>query len=246
MFEDFGNSTRPVANYNLTGSGEPERLQGARATASVFSTLRVRPVIRWCLHRGQAARRRKGIERRRAELRRTAAAVRRRPVRGRADHSVEKLPPYQVVGVMSADFQIPMVIFDKLDVVEQHSVRSTQRTRGLQLPVCGTPEGWRDAREARAHMDVLAANLGRGYWYNDRGAGVFVEPMLSDMTGSVRQALLLLLAAVGSSVSDGSAQLGESPPGQGNEPSPGNLAPGILGRDAVTTGSTGSLPKRFR
>jgi putative ABC transport system permease protein len=44
VFEDLG-LTRPVANYNLTGIGEPERLQGARATASVFSTLRVRPVI---------------------------------------------------------------------------------------------------------------------------------------------------------------------------------------------------------
>src|SRR3954454_23981890 len=44
VFEDLG-LTRPVANYNLTGSGEPERLQGARATASVFSTLRVRPAI---------------------------------------------------------------------------------------------------------------------------------------------------------------------------------------------------------
>ena len=44
VFEDLG-LTRPVANYNLTGSGEPERLQGARTTASVFSALRVRPVI---------------------------------------------------------------------------------------------------------------------------------------------------------------------------------------------------------
>src|SRR5262245_2121278 len=44
VFEDLG-LTRPVANYNLTGIGEPERLQGARTTASLFSTLGVRPLI---------------------------------------------------------------------------------------------------------------------------------------------------------------------------------------------------------
>ena len=44
VFEDLG-LTRPVANFNLTRSGEPERLQGARATASVFSTLRAQPVV---------------------------------------------------------------------------------------------------------------------------------------------------------------------------------------------------------
>ena len=37
--------TRPVANFNLTGVGEPERLQGARATASLFSTLHAQPLF---------------------------------------------------------------------------------------------------------------------------------------------------------------------------------------------------------
>lgn len=50
--------------------------------------------------------------------------------------------------------------------------------------------------QARAHMSVLAANLARSYPQTNGGSGVFVEPMLSDMTGSVRDALLLLLAAV--------------------------------------------------
>src|SRR3954470_14809206 len=44
VFEDLV-LTRPVANYNLTGAGEPERLQGARTTASLFSTLRAQPLI---------------------------------------------------------------------------------------------------------------------------------------------------------------------------------------------------------
>jgi hypothetical protein len=44
VFEDLG-LTRPVAKFNWTGVGAPERLQGARTTASVFSTLRVTPLL---------------------------------------------------------------------------------------------------------------------------------------------------------------------------------------------------------
>src|SRR4051794_11845251 len=38
VFEDIA-LTRVVSNFNLTGGGEPERLLGTRATASLFSTL---------------------------------------------------------------------------------------------------------------------------------------------------------------------------------------------------------------
>ncbi|MGH9659916.1 MAG: ABC transporter permease, partial [Bryobacteraceae bacterium] len=51
--------------------------------------------------------------------------------------------------------------------------------------------------QARAHMTVVAANLARQYPLTNKGAGVFVGPMLSEMTGSVRRALWVLLAAVG-------------------------------------------------
>ena len=34
-----------VGSFNLTGAGEPERLQGARTTASLFSVLRATPLI---------------------------------------------------------------------------------------------------------------------------------------------------------------------------------------------------------
>src|SRR5262249_40662248 len=37
--------TRWVSNFNLTGEGEPERLKGARCTASLFPTLGVAPLI---------------------------------------------------------------------------------------------------------------------------------------------------------------------------------------------------------
>ena len=44
VFEDMA-LTRAVGNFNLTGDGEPERLQGARTTPSLFSTLRAMPLM---------------------------------------------------------------------------------------------------------------------------------------------------------------------------------------------------------
>ena len=36
---------RHIGNFNVSGSGEPERLQGARVTASMFSVLRTPPAF---------------------------------------------------------------------------------------------------------------------------------------------------------------------------------------------------------
>src|SRR5207253_1860537 len=43
-FEEIG-MTRPVANFNLTGEGPPERLQGARFTWNVIPVLGVAPLF---------------------------------------------------------------------------------------------------------------------------------------------------------------------------------------------------------
>ncbi len=194
VFEDLG-LTRPVANYNLTGSGEPERLQGARATASVFSTLRAQPVI------GRVYTDAEQLDPGRA----SSVAVLSHGLWQRrfgSDPSIvgRKIllngSPYEVLGVMGDAFQYPSRDFE------------------LWTPLYIPPDQLRERRDysylcvarlkprvtidqARAHMTVLAAHLARDYPQTDRASGVFVEPMLRDMTGPVRHALLLLLAAVG-------------------------------------------------
>lgn len=194
VFEDLG-LTRPIANYNLTGSGEPERLQGARATASVFSTLRVRPAI------GRVFTEEEQLDPGTA----SSVVVLSHGLWQRrfgGDPSVVggtillNGSPYQVVGVMGADFQYPARDFelwtplyippDQLREGGDYSYLCVARLKaGVTLD------------QARAQMSVLAANLVRAHPQTSRGSGVFVMPMLNDMTGSVRHALLLLLAAVG-------------------------------------------------
>src|SRR6185436_7385237 len=44
VFEEMG-ITKGVANFNITGDGEPERVLGGRSTASVFRVLRVSPAL---------------------------------------------------------------------------------------------------------------------------------------------------------------------------------------------------------
>src|SRR4029453_14637833 len=44
VFEDIA-LVRNIANFNLTGNGEPERLFGARISANLFSVLGVTPAI---------------------------------------------------------------------------------------------------------------------------------------------------------------------------------------------------------
>jgi putative ABC transport system permease protein len=194
VFEDLG-LTRPVANYNLTGSGEPERLQGARATASVFSALRVRPAI------GRVYTEEEQLDAGRA----SSVAVLSYGLWQRrfgGDPSVVGRTillngsPYQVVGVMGADFQYPDRDFELWTPLYIPPDQLRERGDYSYLCVARLKAGV-TLEQARAHMSVLAANLARDYPQTNRGSGVFVEPMLRDMTGSVRHALLLLLAAVG-------------------------------------------------
>jgi putative ABC transport system permease protein len=194
VFEDLG-LTRPVANYNLTGSGEPERLQGARATASVFSTLRVRPLL------GRVYTEEEQLDAGRA----SSVAVlsyglwQRRfggdpSVVGRTIRLNDS--PYQVVGVMGADFQYPDRDFELWTPLYIPPNQLRERGDYSYLSVARLKAGV-TLDQARAHMSVLAANLARDYPWANRNSGVIVEPMLTDMTSSVHDALLLLLAAVG-------------------------------------------------
>jgi predicted permease len=194
VFEDMG-LTRPIANYNLTGVGEPERLQGARATASLFSTLRAKPIIGRTyteeeqLDPGKADRvvvlsyglwkRRFGSD--------AAIAGRKILLNG---------TPHDVVGVMGPDFRYPAREFELWTPLYIHPAQLSMRLDYSYLCVARLKPGI-TLEQARAHMVVIAGNLAREYPATNKEVRVFVGPMLSEMTGSVRRALWILLAAVG-------------------------------------------------
>ena len=194
VFEDIG-LTRPVANYNLTGVSEPERLQGARATASLFLTLRARPLMGRVyteeeqLDPGKASsvavlsygfwKRRFGSD--------PAIIGRKILLNG---------SPHEVLGVMRPEFQYPSREFELWTPLYIPPAQLNERHDFSYLCVARLKPGV-TLEQSRAHMNVVAENLAREYPRTNKGVRVFVGPMLSEMTGSVRRALWVLLAAVG-------------------------------------------------
>ena len=194
VFEDMG-LTRPVANYNLTEVGEPERLQGARATASLFSTLRATPLLGRTFTEDDQ----------RDELKASSVAVLsyglwRRRFGGDPGIVGRKVllngTPHEVLGVMRPEFRYPARDFELWTPLYIPNAVLKLRGDNSYLCVARLKPGV-TLEQARAHMTVVAGNLAREYPQTNKDVPVFVGPMLGDMTGSVRRALWVLVAAVG-------------------------------------------------
>lgn len=194
VFEDLA-LTRPVANFNLTGAGEAERLQGARATASLFSTLRARPLL------GRTFTEDEQLDPGKA----SSVAVLSYALwlrRFASDPAIvgRKLllngQPHEVLGVMGPSFQYPTREFELWTPLYLPPAALEYRRDYSYLCIARlAPEI--TLEQARAHMAVIAANLSRQHPQTNKDSRVFVGPMLSEMTGAVRSALWVLFAAVG-------------------------------------------------
>jgi putative ABC transport system permease protein len=187
--------TRAVGNYNLTGSGEPERLQGARTTASLFSTLRAVPLM------GRTFTEEEQLDPAKASSvvvlsyglwqRRfggdPAILGRRIQLNGY---------PHEVVGVMRPEFQYPSREFELWTPLYFPPAVIRERLDYSYLSVARLGPGV-SLEQARAQMETIARNLARRYPQTNKDVGVYVEPMLSSLTGSVTRVLWVLLGAVG-------------------------------------------------
>jgi putative ABC transport system permease protein len=184
---------RHVANYNLTGDGEPERLLGARVTANLFDILGVYPAIgRPFTAEGQD---------------REAAAYtvllsdriwRRRfgadpAIVGRAIRLNGR--PYTVAGVMPPHFRYPSAEFDLWAPLYMPPGMLTSRYDYSHLAVARLKPGVTLA-QAQADLDTISARLDAAYPEN-RGVRAVVGTLLGDTVGGVRTALYALLGAVG-------------------------------------------------
>jgi len=192
VFEDMA-LTRPVANFNLTGAGEPERLQGARVTASLFSTLSVQPLI------GRAFTEREQLDPG------TAGSVavlsyglwQRRftgdpAILGRAISLNGS--PHEVLGVMPPDFHYPSRDFDLWTPLYIPPAALAARGDYSYLCVARLAPGVTlDA--ARAQLSAVAADLSRERKRTGPADDVFVGPLLAETTGGVRRVLGLLVAS---------------------------------------------------
>jgi len=177
------------ANFNLTGNGDPERLEATRVSANLFSLFRVNPVLGRTFsteeeHGGKVV-----ILSYRLWQKRFGGEVN---ILGKAI-TLDK-ESYSVVGVMPREFGFP----DKPDLWAPLRFAESEETgRGSRfLRVVGRLKPGVDIRQAQSDMHAIAERLGRQFSDNE-GWNIELVPMHEDIVGNVRPALLLLFAGVG-------------------------------------------------
>jgi putative ABC transport system permease protein len=187
--------TRLVANFNLTGQGEAERIRGTRTTARLFHTLGVTPLM------GRTFTEAEQLDPERA----AAVAVLsyslwQRRFGGDAGILNRKIRlngrDTEIIGVMPPEFHYPGHDYELWEPLYYPPEEIRDRSDLSYVCVARLRPGV-GIEQARAQMNAIAANLAHEYPKTNRDLGVFVEPLLGDITESVRPTIWLLLAAVG-------------------------------------------------
>ena len=189
--------TRPVGTFDLTGSGEPERLAGARVTASLCDTLGIAPILGRCFTEAEEREPARasgivilshGLWQRRFGGNR---AIVGRTIRLNGGS-------HEVVGVMGPAFRYPSREIDVWAPLYIPPRALALRRDYSYLAVARLKPGV-GIGEASAHMATIAEALAREHPTTNAGNAVsVVRPLATTgVTAPVRRPLLVLLGAVG-------------------------------------------------
>lgn len=180
------------ADFNLTGSGDPEKIGGAFATANLFSVLGVQPALGrvWRPDEDQPGSH-LAVLNYGLWTRRLGAD---RAVIGRVvDFSGV---PYTVIGVMPEHFEFSN---PDLEIWAPLGLTAAQlANRGSHyLSVVARLRTGASLAQANAELSTLAVRLSREHPDSNQGVGMYAVPVLADYVGDTRAALVVLLLAVG-------------------------------------------------
>lgn len=201
VFEDI--AVLRAANFNLTGQGEPERLNGAPVSANLFPVLGVTPLYGRTFTEDEDA-----IGHEHVAMLAYPFWVRRFG----ADPSIVGRSillsgvPYTVVGVMRQDFAYPSREYQIYTPLTFDPQELVNRMSYSYLSVARLKHGV-TAAQAQAEMDVISAAIEREHPRENEGIGAAVVPMLDDTVAATRTPLYILLAAVGAMLLIGCANL---------------------------------------
>lgn len=179
--------------YNLTAVDHPERLQGTRITASIWSVLRARPQLgnlfvsdteQWGRHRIVVI----------SETlwRRSFAAD--PAVVGRTIRLDDE--NYTIVGVMAASFEFPSVRTELWTPISYAPGDTMDSRSNHVVDILGRLKAGTTLSQAQADLSVIAEQIRRQTPEN-AGIGVTSAEWREFVVGDVRSVLLLLLGAVG-------------------------------------------------
>lgn len=191
VFEDIA-LVRNLANFNLVGSGEPERLLAARISANLFSVLGVAPVIG------------RGFSEDEDEIGRDRVVILSDGFwrqRFGADPSIVGRDinlngaPHTVVGVMSQDFQYPGRQFQIWTPLTINPDELTRKQPGNNALAVARLKPGVTVADAQAEMSTIAARLA-GFNEITTLTGVVVVPTHADLLANVQSALYVMFGAV--------------------------------------------------
>jgi putative ABC transport system permease protein len=186
-FEDIA-LARPIANFNLTGDGPPERLQGGRTSWNLPHLLGVQPLI------GRVFTEEENHHDARVAILSYAFWTGRF---GRDPNIIGRKiqlngEPFQVIGVMPPDYAYPSKDFDLWTPLFIPPGEIQARDINFQYISVGRLKSGVSREQAQAEMSAIMSRT-RGQYPLD----ALVEPLLASTVGDVSTALYVLLGAVG-------------------------------------------------
>jgi putative ABC transport system permease protein len=182
-------------NFNLTGVGEPERLDGRRVSANLFDLLGVQPRLgRGFLPQEDTPGSHVVILSHGLWQRRFGSDPR---IIGQTLNLNGE--SYSVVGVMPPGIDLPGFgnWNDQLWVPIAFPSEEAQSRGNHYLEVIARMKPGVRLNQAKAEMETIAARLAQQYPAENLRIGTVVNPLHEEVVGEIRPALLVLLGAVG-------------------------------------------------
>jgi putative ABC transport system permease protein len=191
VFEDM--AAVADASLNLTGVGDPERLEGSAANASLFSLLGVAPQLgrAFTAEEDQPGANRVVMLSNRLWARRFGADP------GIVGKQITlNGQPATVIGVMPPQFQFPSQDVELWVPIAFTPQQAAGRGRHYLQVVARLKQGV-TLGQAQAEMNTIATRLQQQYPQQNTDLGAVVVPLHEQVVGDIRPALLILLGAVG-------------------------------------------------
>jgi putative ABC transport system permease protein len=189
-----GMSATVPRSFNLTGVGEPERLDGRRVSANLFDLLGVRPLLGRTFAPDEDKPGTKVVLMSEGLWRRRFGSD--PEIIGRAvTLSGES---YSVIGVLPKEVELPARDnwHDQLWVPIAFPSEEAASRGSHYLDVIARLKPGISVKQAQAEMDTIATALAQQYPQFNQGRGAVVTPLHEQVVGDIRPALLVLLGAV--------------------------------------------------
>jgi len=180
------------ASFNLTGMGNPERIEGQRVSASLFPLLGVEPQL------GRAFRPEEDQSGANQVVVMSYGLWQRR---FGADPGIIGKPinlngkSFTVVGVMPRSFQFP-TRNDQLWIPIAFDAKEAGNRGAHYLQVVARMKSGTTLQQAQAEMTTIATRLQQKYPSTNTSIGAVVTPLHEQVVGKIKPALLVLLGAV--------------------------------------------------